>query len=76
LIECFGEGVRSRSLHGGQRVDVERDEELVEEVVGQDVVQVGDVQAEDVVQVVQVVQVLGYQVGQAVLRLVAAKEKM
>ena len=43
-------------------VDVEGDEEAVQEVIGEDGVERVDLQAEDVVQVVQVVQVLGHQV--------------
>ena len=54
-----------------QRVDVEGDEEVVEQVRGEQVVERGDVQAEDVVQVVQVVQVLGHQVGEPVAAPVA-----
>ena len=43
-------------------VNVEGDEEAVQEVIGEDGVERVDLQAEDVVQVVQVVQVLGHQV--------------
>ena len=46
----------------GQGVDVEGDEEPVEQVVRQDHVEVLNVQAEDVVEVVQMVQVLRHQV--------------
>ena len=43
-------------------VDVEGDEEAVQEVISEDGVERVDLQAEDVVQVVQVVQVLGYKI--------------
>ncbi len=46
----------------GKRIHVERDEEPAEQVVRQHRVEGVDVQAQDVVQVVQVVQVLGNQV--------------
>ena len=45
-------------------VDVERDEESVEEVVGQDSVEGVDVQHEDVIDVVEVVQVLSHHILQ------------
>ena len=54
---------------------VERDEEPVEEVVGEDRVQRRDVETKDVVQVVKVVQVLRHQVLQPVQAPVAATTK-
>ena len=45
-------------------VDVQRDEESVEEMVGQDSVEGVDVQHEDVIDVVEVVQVLSHHVLQ------------
>ena len=55
-------------------VDVEWDEEAVQEVIGEDGVERVDLQAEDVVQVVQVVQVLGHQVLEPIEASVAAGE--
>lgn len=51
-------------LRDDQRVDIEGQEETVEEVVGQNVVKEFTVDDENIVQVVQVVEVLGYQVTQ------------
>ena len=42
-----------------QGKNVERDEESVQEMVGQDLVQVINLQAQDVIQVVKVIQMLG-----------------
>ena len=52
---------------------VEWDEEPVEEVVGEDCVERRDLEAEDVVQVVEVVQMLRHKVLQTVQTPVAAK---
>lgn len=51
-------------LGANQRIDVEGQEQAVEQVVGQDVVEEFTVDDEDVVQVVQVVEVLGHQVAE------------
>ena len=45
----------------GEGVDVERDEEAVEEVVGQDVIEALHLQGEDVGDVMEMVQVLCHQ---------------
>ena len=58
-----------------EREYVERDEEPVEEVVGEDSVERCDLEAEDVVQVVQVVKVLGHKILQTVQTSVAEKKK-
>lgn len=58
------DGRRAHLLLADQREDVERQEEAVQQVIGQDVVQELAVDDEDVVQVVQVVQVLRHQVAQ------------
>lgn len=49
-------------LWANQRVDIEGQEQTVEEVVGQNVVKEFTVDDEDIIQVVEVVEVLGYQV--------------
>lgn len=51
-------------LLADQRVDVQRQEEAVQQVIGQNVIQELAVDDEDVVQVVQVIQVLRHQVTQ------------
>lgn len=50
-------------LLADQRVDIERQEEAVQQVIGQHVVQELAVDDENVVQVVQVIQVLSHQVA-------------
>ena len=59
----------------GQGEDVEWDEEPVEEVVGEHGVERLDLQAEDVVEVVEVVQVLRHEVLQPTQAAVAFGEK-
>lgn len=49
-------------LWDNQRVDIEGQEQAVEEVVGQNVIKEFTVDDEDIVQVVEVVKVLRYQV--------------
>ena len=47
-----------------ERVDIERNEEAVEEVVGQDLIETLDVQRQDVRDVVEMVQMLSHQLFQ------------
>ena len=55
--------------------DVERNEEPVEQVIRQHFVQVVDLQTEDVVQVVQMIQMLGNQVFQSTQTSMTGKKK-
>ena len=65
-------GAGDAVIWGSDRVNVEGDEEAVQEVISEDGVERVDLQAEDVVQVVQVVQVLGHQVLEPIEASVAA----
>lgn len=69
------DGGRAHLLLADQREDVERQEEAVQQVIGQDVVQELAVDDEDVVQVVQVVQVLRHRVAQLPSVLMSEGEK-
>ena len=55
-------GAGDAVIWGSDGVNVEGDEEAVQEVIGEYGVERVDLQAEDVVQVVQVVQMLSHQV--------------
>lgn len=56
------QGKKTYRLRDNQRVDIEGQEQTVEEVVGQNVIKEFTVYDEDIVQVVQVVEVLCYEV--------------
>ena len=56
------QGKKTYRLRDNQRVDIEGQEQTVEEVVGQNVIKEFTVDDEDIVQVVQVVKVLCYEV--------------
>ncbi len=60
-------------MPAGQRIDVKRDEESLQQVIRQHGVQRFDLQAEDIVEVVEVVQMLRHEILEPVQALVAAK---
>ena len=55
-------------------VDIERDEQSVEEMVGEHLIESVDVETEDVVEVVQVIQMLRHQIRQTVTTVVTEIE--
>ena len=72
-----GNDVRLGEVHAGMgstnRVDVKGDEETVQQVICEDCVEGVDLKAEDVVQVVKVVQVLGHEVFEPIETSMAEK---
>ena len=58
-----------------KRVDVERDKKPIEQMSGQNLVEIRDPQAQNVVQVMEMIQMLGHQILQTAHASMAAKKK-